>query len=108
MSNRIRDELRRQDARPQHEAIPDQMPAADPSPLEAAVGQQLFSRYEQALDTLDAAEREAVIARLELGCSYQEIATLIDRPSADAARMFVARILAKLATRMTDKSPNPG
>ena len=108
VSNRIRDELRRHDARPQHEAIPEQMPAAEPSPLEAAVGQQLFSRYEQALDTLDAAEREAIIARLELGCSYQEIATLIDRPSADAARMFVARILAKLATRMTGTSPGPG
>ena len=107
VSNRIRDELRRHDARPQHEALPEQMPAGDPSPLEAAVGQQLFSRYEEALDTLDAAEREAVIARLELGCSYQEIATLVDRPSADAARMFVARILAKLAARMTDKSHNP-
>jgi RNA polymerase sigma factor (sigma-70 family) len=104
VSNRIRDELRRHDARPQHEAIPEQMPTREPSPLEAAVGQQLFSRYEQALDTLDAAEREAVIARLELGCSYQEIATLVDRPSPDAARMFVARILAKLAARMTEQN----
>jgi RNA polymerase sigma factor (sigma-70 family) len=108
VSNRIRDELRRHGARPQHDAIPEQMPSGDPSPLEAAVGQQLFSRYEQALDSLEPDEREAVIARLELGCSYQEIATLVDRPSADAARMFVARILARLAARMTDKSHNPG
>ena len=108
VSNRIRDELRRHDARPQHDTIPEQMPAADPSPLEAAVGQQLFNRYERALESLEAAEREAVIARLELGCSYQEIATLVDRPSADAARMFVARTLAKLAAQMTEKSHNPG
>ena len=107
VSNRIRDELRRHDARPPHDAIPEQMAAGDTSPLEAAVGQQLFSRYEKALEALEAAEREAVIARLELGCSYQEIATLVDRPSADAARMFVARILAKLAARMSDTSQNP-
>jgi RNA polymerase sigma factor (sigma-70 family) len=107
VSNRIRDELRRNDARPQHEALADQMPAAAPSPLEAAVGQQLFSRYEKALETLDADEREAVIARLELGCSYQEIAALIDRPSADAARMFVARVLAKLAAQMAEMSQSP-
>jgi RNA polymerase sigma factor (sigma-70 family) len=106
VSNRIRDELRRHDVRPQLEAIPEQMPASDPSPLEAAVGEQLFSRYEQALETLDADEREAVIARLELGCSYQEIAALVDRPSADAARMFVARVVARLAARMTEQARN--
>jgi hypothetical protein len=41
-----------------------------------------------------------VIARLELGCAYQEIAHLIEKPSPDAARMTVARALAKLAELM--------
>ena len=44
---------------------------------------------------------EAVIARLELGCSYQEIAILVDKPTVDAARMTVARALDKLARCMS-------
>jgi DNA-directed RNA polymerase specialized sigma24 family protein len=59
-----------------------------------------FEKYEAALATLGDVEREAVIGRIELGCSYQEIAALVDKPSADAARMMVTRALAKLAEIM--------
>ena len=41
-----------------------------------------------------------MIARLELGCSYHEIAALVDKPTPDAARMTVTRALAKLARLM--------
>jgi RNA polymerase sigma-70 factor, ECF subfamily len=97
--NRIRDELRRAGARLTRAELVD-LPAADPSPLEAVIGGEVFARYEKALDVLDDAEREAVIARLELGCSYQEIAALVGKPSADAARMMVSRALARLAVSM--------
>jgi len=41
-----------------------------------------------------------VVARLELGCSYQEIADLLAKPTPDAARMVVGRALTKLARLM--------
>jgi len=41
-----------------------------------------------------------VIARLEMGCSYAEVAELLNKPSADAARMTVSRALLRLADEM--------
>ncbi len=100
VNNRIKDELRRAEARPRRDALPESAPSTDMSPLETLTGRQTFARYERALASLDGIEREAVVARLELGCSYQEIAVLVDKPSPDAARVTVARALKKLATLM--------
>ena len=101
--NRVRDEMRRFQTRPRREEIPDDVLAPDRSPLETALGAEVFTRYEAALATLGENEREAVIARVEMGCSYREIATLLDKPTSDAARMTVARALAKLAEAMSAK-----
>ena len=79
------------------------MPGDDLSPIEIAMGREVFARYQTALTTLSDAEQEAVIGRLELGCTYQEIAAILDAPSADAARMSVTRALAKLARCMADR-----
>lgn len=97
--NRIRDELRRVSAQPRRGALIEPL-TADASPLEAMIGAEVFARYNAALEQLDDVEREAVIARVELGCSYKEIAALVDKPSTDAARMAVTRALAKLAALM--------
>jgi RNA polymerase sigma-70 factor (ECF subfamily) len=45
-------------------------------------------------------DREAVIAKVELDCSYAELARAIGKPSADAARMAVGRALLRLAEEM--------
>jgi RNA polymerase sigma factor (sigma-70 family) len=100
VSNRIKDQLRRIATQPRRDVLPDSVRAHGASPLETMLGREVFQQYEHALSTLDEVEREAVIARLELGCSYQEIADLVDKPSADAARMMVGRALAKLAKEM--------
>ena len=52
------------------------------------------------MERLDAETREAVIARIEMGCSYAEVAELMGKPSADAARMTVSRALVRLADEM--------
>lgn len=101
VSNRIRDELRRRATAPRREPASDTLESPQESPLEAAAGRQTFERYERALAALDDLEREAVIARLELGCSFQEIAQLVDKPSPDAARMMVARALERVAVLMS-------
>jgi RNA polymerase sigma-70 factor (ECF subfamily) len=98
--NRIRDEIRRRRTRPQSDPLDSGIPANSKSPLEAAIGAETLERYDRALERLDDETREAVIARIELGCSYAEVAELMGKPSADAARMTVSRALVKLAEEM--------
>jgi RNA polymerase sigma factor (sigma-70 family) len=98
--NRVREELRRRGSRPEREALDPSMPEADASPLERAIGRQQLARYEAALEKLDVEDREAVIARLEWGLSHRDIADALGKPSPDAARMTVARALARLAREM--------
>ena len=88
-------------ARDMHEEGSDVVAGQGTSPLEAAMGAEALARYDSALAVLADSEREAVIARIEMGCSYQEIATLLDKASPDAARMTVARALAKGAEAMS-------
>ena len=53
--------------------------------------------YEAALQRLPAGERELIIARVEMGLTYAELADAAGKPSADAARMAVTRALLRLA-----------
>jgi RNA polymerase sigma-70 factor, ECF subfamily len=99
--NRIRDELRRAARHPASVELPETMPASTASPLENAIGQEAVDRYESALATLTDDERAAIVARVELGVSYEEVAAALGKPSPDAARMAVQRALARLATKMT-------
>jgi RNA polymerase sigma-70 factor (ECF subfamily) len=101
--NRIRNELRRHSTQPPAVDLPEDAESAALSPLEEAMGRESFARYQRALESLSNEEREAVIARVELGCSFAEIMTLVDKPSPDAARMFVTRALARLATAMAEE-----
>jgi DNA-directed RNA polymerase specialized sigma24 family protein len=45
-------------------------------------------------------EREAVVGRIELGLSYDELALALDKPTADAARKAAQRALVRLAGEM--------
>jgi RNA polymerase sigma-70 factor (ECF subfamily) len=98
--NRIGDEIRRAKRKEEkadrfREDIPESA-----SPLEQAIGSDTIARYERALAALEPDAQEAVIARIELGFSYAEIAESIGKPSADAARMIVNRAIRKLADSM--------
>jgi len=73
-----------------------------PSPLERAIGRQRLDRYDAALAKLRPMEREAIVARLELQQSYEEVALALGKPSADAARMLVARAVKNLIKAMDD------
>ena len=75
-------------------------PASDPSPLERAVGRQLLARYDAALQRLRESDRELVIARVELGLDYAEIADLSGKPSLAAVRVAVSRAIVRLGTEM--------
>lgn len=101
--NRIRDEVRRTSRRPAPDTLDLDMAGHDLSPLEAAIGAEAMERYEKALARLGETEREAVVARLELGFSYAEVAELVNKPSAEAARVAVSRAVAKLSRYMSER-----
>jgi RNA polymerase sigma factor (sigma-70 family) len=98
--NRILDIVRHDARRPRQVEIPEQLPDDKRSPLEEAIGAQNAERYEQALQRLSAGDREAIINRLELLYSYEELAVVLDKPSAAAARMAVTRAMKRLAREM--------
>ena len=100
VQNRIYDEVRKVSNRPGVDELPEEMPDLAPSPLEQAIGKQGFDRYEKALKTLKPADRDAIVARIELQQSYEEVAIALGKPNANAARMAVTRALARLIEAM--------
>ena len=95
--NRIRNEIRRVGRHPAPETLDSSAPDVGLSPLEELIGKQTVEAYDEAMAGLDPSEREAIVGRVELGLSYEELASAMGRPSADAARMAVGRALLKLA-----------
>ena len=100
VQNRIYDEVRKVSNRPGVDELPEEMPDLAPSPLEQAIGKQGFERYENALKTLKPTDRDAIVARIELQQSYEEVAIALGKPNANAARMAVTRALARLIEAM--------
>ena len=98
--NRIRDELRRKRRRPDIAELNGLEADRGGSPLEQAIGQEAVQRYERALTRLRPDEREAIIARVEMGYSYEELAEALGKPTPDAARKAAQRALARLAEEM--------
>ena len=98
--NRIRNELRRKGRQPPVTDL-DGIDAESPeSPLEEAIGREAVERYERALQKLTAEEREAIIARVEMGQSYEELAEALGKPTSEAARKTARRALVRLAEEM--------
>ena len=98
--NRIRNEMRRAIRKPPATPLDSGVEDDALSPLEQLVGKETVDAYERALGELESHERELVIGRVELGLSFNELAVAAGRPSADAARMALARALVKLAGRL--------
>ena len=98
--NRLRDHLRYAQRRPTG-TLPSDWAADAPSPFEHAVGRETADRYDAALNRLKESDREAIIARIELGLPYDEVARALGKPSIAAAHVAVSRALVKLAKEMS-------
>lgn len=100
--NSIRDEIRRRERAPAQVSLQHTVPDAEPSPLEVLIGKDVEERYEQALGRLTPEQAEAVLMRIELGFTYEQIREAMGGPSPDAARMLVARGLLRLSELIDD------
>jgi RNA polymerase sigma-70 factor (ECF subfamily) len=98
--NRIREEFRRTARRPDGTTLNDVHVDPSPSPLEEAIGRQALDTYEAALERLRPEDREAIVARVEMGLSYEELAAALGKPTPDAARKAAQRALIRLAEEM--------
>jgi len=100
--NALRDEIRRTVRRPRREPLDDALPDPGPSVVERAIGSESLERYETALSGLSDDQQEAVILRIEMGLTHEQVAEAMGKPSANAARMVVVRALARLAEAMDE------
>lgn len=101
--NQIRDQARRGERQPETQGLSEELPAPDPSPLEQLIGGEVLRAYEKALAVLPRPMQKAVILRIELGRSHDEVARSVGAPSPDAARMLVARAMVRLAEGMRER-----
>jgi RNA polymerase sigma factor (sigma-70 family) len=100
--NRLRDELRRRAREPNRVDLDEGSPDMSLSPLERAIDGETRERYERALARLKVDDQEAIIARVEMGYTYEEMAVSLGKPSADAARKAARRALVRLVSAMDD------
>jgi len=100
LMNRVRDELRRHRRRPGSVELDSRHVDEAPSPLEEAIGGEAIERYQAALMKLPESDRDAIVGRLELGLSYDELGELLGKPSPDAARKAAQRALVRLVDEM--------
>jgi RNA polymerase sigma-70 factor (ECF subfamily) len=100
--NRIRDHIRRMQRRPAREELDNRYEDGGPSPLDEAVGREAVERYESALKRLSETDQALIVATVELGYDYAQLAEATGRPTMDAARRAARRALLKLAEEMRD------
>lgn len=98
--NRIRDIARWQTRRGSRDAVDSQIASEQASPLDLAIGQETLERYDRALEQLRPEDKDLIIARIEMGLSYEEMRVMFERPTAAAVHMALSRALIKLAQEM--------
>ena len=98
--NRVREELRRKGRRPNATSLDGLETQHDLSPLEQAISGETVGRYQDALARLEPEQREAIVGRVELGYTYQELAEALGKPTAEAARKAAQRALVRLVEEM--------
>ncbi len=92
-------DVHRREARWQPVDLDDRLHSSEASPFQRAADAETWHRYRAALETLSSRDRELLVGHLELDYSHAQLGCMIGR-SPNAARMALARALARLAERM--------
>jgi len=95
--NRIRDRFRHAARHAAPLELDHTTAAPGASPLELAIDDEDRRRYEAALIRLRTPDREAIVGRIELGYSYEQLALILKKPTPGAARLAVRRALLRLS-----------
>ncbi len=106
--NLVRDEIRKASRRPGRQDLSDELRDHSRSPIEELIGKEVLREYQSALESLDERDQEAIVLRIEMEMSYEDIALAIGSPSANAARMRVTRGLQKLVEAMRHGKESSG
>lgn len=96
MLNRIRDQYRNAFRRGSVVELDENAPDGGASPLDLAIEREDLRRYAAAMQRLRESDRLAIVGRIELGYSYDQLALILDKPSPQAARLAVRRALLRL------------
>ena len=100
LNNRVRDQFRYAARHSGAAELDEEIPDGARSPLDLVEEGEARERYTAALSRLRAADRYAIIARLELDYSYEQLALVLRKPSPEAARLSVRRALLRFAREM--------
>lgn len=101
LHNRILNVRRNAARRPTPAPLDDiEVPADVATPLELFLSDEDHARYLRALEGLTTTDRDAIIGRIELGYSYEQLSAVLGKPSADAARVAVRRAVVRLTEAM--------
>jgi RNA polymerase sigma factor (sigma-70 family) len=100
--NRIRDQFRYAARHPPPLPLEDCHSDTAASPFESTADEETRTRYQRALTRLRPADRTAIVARVDLGYSYEQLALVLHKPTAEAARLAARRALLRLAREMNN------
>jgi len=101
VQNRILDLSHRAEVRSRGgEVTGDEPDRVQPSPLALAITAEEQERYRAALTRLKKDDQTLIVGRLELGYTYDQLALIRGKSSADAARVALRRALARLVEEM--------
>ncbi len=98
--NRVRDQFRRAARHPSPTELNDALAHSGISPLEFTIDRENHVRYRAALKRLRPGDRDAIVARIELGYTYEQLALVLKKVTPEAARLSVRRALLRLADEM--------
>jgi RNA polymerase sigma factor (sigma-70 family) len=98
--NKITDVIRQHKRRPERVELPETLRDEGTSPLDRLIGAENVARFDAAFERLSPSDRQAIVGRVEMNYSYEELATVLGKPSADAARMSVTRAMKRLAEEL--------
>jgi RNA polymerase sigma factor (sigma-70 family) len=101
VQNRIRYEHRRVARRGTPEAPSEMLVDPVPSPLDRVITREMETRYRSALMRLTSAERELIVAHVELDYTHKQLGCMTGR-SPNAARMALQRAVRRLVEQMRD------
>jgi RNA polymerase sigma-70 factor (ECF subfamily) len=101
LANRVRDEIRKAVRKPAADELPEQLPdVRDLSPFEETLRGERRGAYLAALKRLRPRDQNAIVARMELGYSWEQIALAFDWPTREAAMVATRRALGRLTAEL--------